>query len=161
MKKMKITDMNKILELYREGKISRSSYFRAKKRGWVYINYHAPQTRHEEHKYSADEILHIQNYLFKIAAKFFNAYKKRYYENDRCIILDMTNDALVWVLERKIKVDELKRYTKYLFNHLYLQKPYWAKYLDAPVSRAHKSSVSREISYTNDTIEYKKVKEEV
>ena len=43
MKREKITDLKKIEELYKSGKISRSTFWRAKKRGYIVYHYHSKQ----------------------------------------------------------------------------------------------------------------------
>jgi hypothetical protein len=141
---MKIYDMDKIYTLYKEGKISKASYYRGKKRGWIYYEYHKP--RDNGAKYTQTEMEEIYRYLFKVALNFYNIHKKQKYFHDRFIVEDMTHDAFLHIIQRKISLKNLKRKTKYLFKDLYLKRPIWAQYLDVPVSKSHKGSESKEIT---------------
>jgi hypothetical protein len=130
---MKIYDMKKITKLYKEGKISKASFYRAKKRGWIDYGYHQP--RDNGAKYTEMEMKEIYRYIYKVALNFYNLHKKQKYFHDKFIVEDMAHDGFLYVVERKISFEDLRKKTKYIFKGLYLKRPVWAQYLDVPVSK--------------------------
>jgi len=138
----KITDLNQIKALYKEGKISKASYYRGIKRGWVCVDYHKPHTQPK--KLSSAELDRMYRYVFKVVAILFNIYKKD--SSAEPILQDIIDDVYLYILERGYTLEDLRKIKiEYIIKSLYLQRPFWAKYLFVPVSKYHRSSEDREM----------------
>ena len=126
----KITDEKKIEALYREGKISKTTFWRAKKRGWIAIDYHK-KNKLSEYRLADFELIDLY-YRFK---SFAYGYAYRWgldYVVARQYAPDLAGEALVHILEIRprdkkeaarrgfIYIKQLahkdKRYRRYFFT---------------------------------------------
>lgn len=134
---MKIYDQKKIEKLYRAGKISRSTWWRGKKRGWIDYEYHSIQPINDKNKLSDEEIkkayLWFGKYAWEFASKWGINYTALQMAND------LAGDALVYCLEKNPnnmkhflamgarKIRELarrdKKYRNYFYTTAITEKP--------------------------------------
>jgi hypothetical protein len=97
--KRKVTDEREAKELFERGKISKTSYWRFKKRGWVMVDYHTPSNL--GNKLNDDEKVELYKYIFYIALNYSNTYlKKEFFSNLKDIAGDITHDVWIMLLER-------------------------------------------------------------
>jgi len=146
-----IKDLDKITSLYREGKISRVTYWRAKKRGWIHYNYHAPTDLGGE-KMIDDNYVFLYSVCRKYAGNIFNKYKLKIYNvtTEKGIINDLAGDVFVKVLERNPKnLKEAFKKASYLARQLASRSnAYYTKYMFVPDSKEHRQT--KEVYYIED-----------
>ena len=143
----KITDINKIDELYRAGKISRSTWWRGRKRGWIKYEYHKPHT--QPRKFSSAELHRMYRNTYKVVAILFNRFKKD--SSAEPVLRDIVDDVFLYILERGYEFKDLKKVLGWrLLLHLYRKRPFWSQYLFIPDGEAHKGSRNREFSSNFD-----------
>jgi len=74
----KITNMEEIERLYQDGTISRATYYRARKRGYVVLDYHKPHKSEEEVKFSPEifwaEFMELRGEYLAIASNAIARY---------------------------------------------------------------------------------------
>ena len=97
----KITDAKEIERLYRDGTISRATYYRGKKRGFVVVDYHKPHKAENEEfspkKFWA-EFLEVRGEYLLIAANAI----KRYEVGDRVSPDELIDEGAIYLIERGI-----------------------------------------------------------
>ena len=147
MKREKITDINKIEELYKNRKISRSTFWRAKKRGYIIINYHSKQ-KLSDYELSEDEKFQLYAYCRASAVNFVTAHMKRIMEYNEMtsLIEDIAHDIYIYILEKQpVNLKQAFSCVKYALLNL-RQKPMWyGKYLDFPIRRAEAQDKFKEL----------------
>lgn len=122
----KITNLKEIDKLYRAGKISRSTWWRGRKRGWIKYEYHKPHT--QPRKFSSAELDRMYRYTYKVVAVLFNRFKKD--SSAEPVLRDIVDDVFLHILERGYKFEELKKILGWrLLLHLYRKRPFWSQYL--------------------------------
>ena len=110
-KKMKITDKAKAKELFKKGKISKTSYWRFKKRGWVIVNYHTP--KNTGNCLNDKEKVELYSYIFYVTLKYMNMYLKNdFFGNFKDIANDIANEVYIMILERGFDFDKAKASSK-------------------------------------------------
>lgn len=96
----KITDMAKIKELYESGKISRATYFRGKKRGYICLDYNKPHKSGNKNfrvEEFWDEWLDVMADYRKICHKQIFGSKKTFFNIDEAL-----NEGALYLIERQI-----------------------------------------------------------
>ena len=122
----KITDLEKIEALYKEGKISRSTFWRAKKRGYIVLNYHTP-SKMSENELSNEEKNELYSIVRAKVVKFvtLNLRVTLPYDDMTRLIDDITHDIFVFILNRKpANIKQACKTIKYGLYSLY-QHPMW------------------------------------
>jgi len=136
----KITDLEKIKALYKEGKISHSTFWRAKKRGYIILNYHSP-SKLSNNELSKDEKKELYNIVRAKVVEFVTANLRAAlsYREMTALIEDITHDVFLFILERKpVNIKQACKIIKYGIYSLY-QKPMWYRdCLDFPTRKAKK-----------------------
>ena len=96
-------------ELLKEGKISKVTHWRARKQGFIYVGYHTPHKKNE--RMSNSELLQC-SYIFKKMANEYCQFqlKYNYFANRKNIVADMTQDYIVYLLERELSFKDGKRH---------------------------------------------------
>ena len=134
---MRIFDLQKIEELYRDGKISKSTWWRGKKRGWIDYGYHSIQPINKERKITDEEIEKAYWWLGGYAWHFASTWGVNYTALQMAD--DLAGDALVYCLEKKPnnmqhllamgtkRIKQLarrdSRYRKYFYTTAITEKP--------------------------------------
>ncbi len=125
----KITDSDTIDALYKEGAISRTTYWRAKKRGWIKLNYHKKQTGN--YLLAPEEQLKLYWTIYKIAGKKFNIYSRERYDpaTFKQIVADLTGDVFLDILEHKTDLPaSIKKIGWKVREYLTRKGKYYEKY---------------------------------
>ena len=95
----KVTDIKEMEELYKDGKISRTSLWRGKKRGWIKPTWQQKKITSEA---TLDEVWKVvaplQKDFLKIA---ITIYKQNGLSNDYAVCDDMAHDAMIHVVEKR------------------------------------------------------------
>ena len=144
MKREKITDMNKIAELFLEGKISRSTFWRARKRGYIILNYHSVQ-KISDNKLSKKDLLELYNIIRAKVVKFVtnNLRVLLEYCEMSMLIDDISHDIYVYILERQpTNIKQAVSMIKMGFYWIRQHPAWYNKYIDFPI---RKHSARREV----------------
>jgi len=136
----RIEDLEKIEELYKSGKISRSTWWRAKKRGYIVLNYHT-LSKISKYELSNEEKNELYNIVRAKVVKFVttNLRAALSYREMTNLIEDVTHDVFLFIIERKpANIKQACKTIKYGLYSLY-QHPMWYRdYLDFPTRKAKK-----------------------
>jgi len=134
----KITDLKRIEVLYKEGKISRSTFWRAKKRGYIILNYHSP-SKLSNNELKQEDKKELYNVIRAKVINFvtLNLRVTLPYNDMTRLIDDITHDVFLFILERKpVNRKQAIKMIKYGIYSLY-QHPMWYRdYLDFPTRKA-------------------------
>ena len=131
-----IKDIEKMEQLFKEGKISKTSLWRGKKRGWVKVDYHKPHhPEHQDGVVTWGDLMDYYDPIRNIAAKGLKR-KELYHRFD--LIDDITHDCLIYLYERqqryyilKVAKSFVQNKTKLLANREFKNK----RYIDVMISR--------------------------
>ena len=147
MERRKITDLDEIKKLYEDGEISRSTFWRARKRGYIIMNYHSKQ-KLSDYELSEDEKFKIYVYCRASAVNFVTKHIKRIldYREMTSLIEDIAHDIYIYILEKQpVNLKQAFSCVKYALLNL-RQKPMWyGKYLDFPIRRAEAQDKFKEL----------------
>ena len=147
MKREKITDLKKIEELYKSGKISRSTFWRAKKRGYIIFHYHSKQ-KLSDYELSQDEKFQLYAYCRAGAVNFVNLHLKRFleYKEMSDLIEDIAHDIYIEVLERMpVNIKQAFGMVKWALKNLSQHPQWYGKYLDFPIRRKEAQNSFKEL----------------
>ena len=137
MKREKITDMERIEALYKERKISRSTFWRAKKRGYIVLYYHDTQ-KLSDYMLSKQEQADLYRYCKASAVDFVTLHLKRIldYKEMSSLIEDITHDIFLYIIERQpVNLKQAFKRVNLALKNL-SQKPLWyGKYLYMPIRK--------------------------
>ena len=125
----KITDYEQIEALYKEGKISRTTLWRAKKRGWIALAYHSKKKENTELK--EQDKLKLYWTIYKIAGKKFNIYSRDSYDHTtfKQVVGDIAGDVFLDILEYKTDLQtSLKKIGWKVREYLTRKGKYYEKY---------------------------------
>ncbi len=137
MKREKITDINKIEELYKSRRISRSTFWRAKKRGYIILNYRDVQ-KISDNKLNKEELLKLYNIIRAKVVKFVtnNLRVLLEYCEMTMLIDDISHDLYVYILERQpANIKQAVSRIKYAFYWLRQHPAWYNKYIDFPIRK--------------------------
>ena len=97
----KVTDINEMKKLYQDGIISKATYYRGKKRGWVVVDYHKPHSV-EAVEFSPErfwaEFIELRGKYLAIAKNAIN----RYEVWDRVFPDELVDEGAIYLVERGI-----------------------------------------------------------
>ena len=147
MKREKITDLKKIEELYKSGKISRSTFWRARKRRYIIYHFHSKQ-KLSDYELSEDEKSQLYTYCRASAVNFVNLHLKRFldYKQMSDLIEDIAHDIYVDILERMpVNIKQAFGMVKWALKNLSQHPQWYGKYLDFPVRRKEAQSIFKEL----------------
>ena len=146
-KREKITDMERIKALYKEGKISRSTFWRARKRGYIILNYHSTQ-KLSDYVLSKQEMYILQVIIYKKVMIFINKHQRKFYDHSTFNELkeDIARDVFLWIIEKQPhNLKEAVYSIKYAIYNILGQHPMWySKYLDIPFLRKGREETKME-----------------
>ena len=126
---MRITNIKEIEALYKEGKISRTTLWRAKKRGWIDFGYHTK--RKENVELEEEEKLKLYWTIYKIAGRKINIYSRDRYDPTifKELVADITLDVFLDILEYKTDLkSSLKKIGWKVREYLTRKGKYYEKY---------------------------------
>jgi len=140
MKREKITDFNKIETLYKEGKISRATYWRAQKRGWIYFNYHTPEDLGGV-KFDEETTKFFYSICRQYAGEFYNLHKERILNTatEKSIIHDLAGDVFTYVISKNpVDLKQACIIAKFqVRNFAGRGKKWYCKYMFVPQDKQH------------------------
>jgi len=104
---IKITDKQKMFELYKKGKIHKSTYYRGIKRGYIIYKYKEPHNQGGsiEWFFDKDKVRKIQNDLRKIFYRLRNIYSAYHIECN-----EMIQETLLYLYERQEPIENYNRF---------------------------------------------------
>lgn len=123
----KITNMEEMEKLYIDGRISKTTLWRGKKRGWIKVDYHKPHhPEHQDTTVSWNDILDNYDNIRNIVA---NEIRLKGIGFD--MLDDITNDCLIYLYERqqskyvlKVAKSFARNKTKLIRNRDFTEKRY-------------------------------------
>jgi hypothetical protein len=100
----KITKAEEIEEAFQAGHISKTTYWRAKKRGWCWVGYHTKEKTSNAYIKKHFELFYW--FAFKKALAICNSYiLEEYYPNIRDIARELQHTTILELLERGVKIE--------------------------------------------------------
>jgi len=101
----RVENLKEIEALYKEGKISKTSYWRAKKRGWCWVDYHK-KALNPKNPIIEENIELLLGVAYKNAFRFCRLYlKDGFVDNTETIGADIAQEAIAYVIEVQPKGD--------------------------------------------------------
>ena len=147
MKREKITDLEKIKKLYKSGKISHTTFWRAKKRGYIILNYHSIQ-KLSNYELNKDEKFKLYTYCRASAVDFVTKHIKKTldYKEMTDLIDDITHDIYLYILERNpINLKQAFKRVKYALLNLRQTPRWYGKYLSFPIRKTEGKEKVKEL----------------
>ncbi len=154
-KREKITNIKEIEKLYKDGKISRTTYWRAKKRGYIWINFHSPQ-KLSDYVLSKQEQYDFYNYCAATARNFISEHQKWFLDQQtfNTLAQDIAADLFLYVIERQpINLKQAKARIKSAKLALSQNPRWYGKYLDFPI-RKKSGQEKNNLSLDSFTVDY-------
>ena len=133
----KVTRIEEIEEAFKKGLISKVTFWRAKKRGWCWVGYHAKEKNSNVFVKEHFELFYW--FAFKKALKLCNSYiLQKYYPNIRDIAMELQHTTMLELLEGGVKVETKEFVTavislkirEYAFRKKEFRRYFFIKYSD-------------------------------
>lgn len=130
--KIKITNINEMEKLFKNSKISKTTLWRGKKRGYLYLNYHKKDIGNE--KLIEEKTIALYYYTYKIVGIYLNRYMRTYLDryNFKQIQGDIAGDVFIDLYERK-KEEVFKYVNNKAKEYMLRKKAYYRKYISGEV----------------------------
>ena len=138
---MRVSSIKEIDTLFKEGKISRTTYWRAKKRGWCEIDYHKRTIPKNADGSFLVDIEKLYSFITIKAKQYINAHiEPKYAPNTLSIVQDVVQEYMLYVVEKQLSVKQAFSFYKHFIPSVCQRNKMYKKYFIFADSLTHLSA---------------------